>query len=252
MNLVVNARDAMPAGGRLSIETSNAELDELEAAPLGLAAGRYVRLSVRDNGCGMTAATCARIFEPFFTTKDVGKGTGLGLSTVFGIVQQSEGAIAVTSDVGRGTTFHIYLPRVDAAVETIAPVEARPIHARSGNVLVVEDDERLRAVLQRRLTSWGYAMQVAPTAEAALELLESSQTQFDLIMTDLVMPGMDGRTMAARILAARPRARILFMSGYSEHASVKTAAVGPHEHFIAKPFTSAELAGAIDRTLGAP
>ncbi len=252
MNLVVNARDAMPSGGRLSIETSNAELDELEATQLGVPPGRYVKLSVTDTGCGMSAATRARIFEPFFTTKRVGKGTGLGLSTVFGIVRQSEGAILVTSKLGSGTTFQVLFPRCES-LDDLTVVTARvPVTAsRSGRVLVIEDDERLRAVLQRRLTSWGYSMTVAADGETALAMLSGAEQPFDLIMTDLVMPGVDGRTLATRILAETPDAKILFMSGYSDHAAVKTSAIGPHEHFIAKPFTSQELANAIDRTLGA-
>jgi hypothetical protein len=251
MNLVVNARDAMPNGGRLSIETSNVELDELAAAPCGVSPGRYVMLAIRDTGCGMSAATRSRIFEPFFTTKPVGKGTGLGLSTVFGIVKHSQGAIAVTSELGVGTTFRVYLPRVhEVEVDPLPPTHAQIAPRRHGRVLVVEDDARLREVLQRRLTSWGYSMQVATTAEHALAVLDAAAEPFQLIMTDLVMPGLDGRSFATQVLASWPDAKILFMSGYSDHAAVKTTAISAAEHFIAKPFTSEQLASAIDRTLG--
>ncbi|MBX3156061.1 MAG: PAS domain S-box protein [Deltaproteobacteria bacterium] len=253
MNLVVNARDAMPAGGALALETSNVELDEVHAAELGARPGRHVLLAVSDTGCGMTPETRARIFEPFFTTKPVGKGTGLGLSTVFGIVAQSEGAIAVYSEVGRGTTFRVYLPCVDAAAPAaVAEPAARPAPLRgSETVLVVEDDARLRSAVGRQLRSFGYRMIEAHDAQRALEIAASYGGAIDLVLTDLVMPGMDGRTLAARIGAARPATKVLYMSGYTEHAAVKNTALSPGDRLLEKPFSALALSHAIRELLDA-
>ncbi len=250
LNLVVNARDAMPNGGRLSIETSNVELEDALAAQLGVSPGRFVMMAVSDTGIGMNAETRARIFEPFFTTKAVGKGTGLGLSTVFGIVKQSDGAISVYSEPGVGTTFRVYFPRCDAE-DAVAP-SALPNdapHRGSATVLLVEDDEPLRNVIQRRLKAWGYSVHEARDANDALELLLTTAHPIDLVLTDLVMPGIDGRALANRILLHRPQTKILFMSGYTEHAAVKTTALSAQDHFIAKPFTGLDLATALERAL---
>ena len=251
MNLVVNARDAMPTGGTLTLETANVELPDAQAAQLGVTPGRYVRLTVSDTGCGMDAATSSRIFEPFFTTKLVGKGTGLGLSIVFGIVAQSSGAIDVHSEVGHGTTFHVDFPRLGVdAVELEAEPKLPAVHG-DATLLVVEDDHMLLAVLRRRLSSWGYTVLEAGNAEAALELLRRRTEKVDLLLTDLVMPGLDGRELASRVLADRPTTRILYMSGYTDHPSV-TRPLAPHDRVIAKPFVGNDLSVAIRDALRRP
>jgi two-component system, cell cycle sensor histidine kinase and response regulator CckA len=247
VNLVVNARDAMPSGGLLSIETSTSTVNEAEAARIGVRPGRYVVLGVADTGCGMDAPTLARIFEPFFTTKPVGKGTGLGLATVFGIVKQNNGGLAVQSQVGHGSTFHVYLPLLDTDQATAVVIPELDARHGSESILVVEDDPQLRSVIQRRLLSLGYRITVAHDARSAVRVLGDARV--DLLLTDLVMPGMDGRALASRALTSHPSLKVVFMSGYTEHAAVKTAALGPEEHFIAKPFTGAELSVAIRRAL---
>jgi PAS domain S-box-containing protein len=251
MNLILNARDAMPDGGRVIIETMNVELDEHAAAAHALPAGRYVMLSVTDTGCGMDAETRARIFEPFFTTKPVGKGTGLGLPTVFGVVQQTDGAVGVHSEPGRGSTFKVYLPRCASTGTTAEPAAPSPAPSGAGRILLVEDDDLLRASLERRLRNWGYAVAAARDPIEAIELVHAEEQPFNLMLTDLVMPQMDGRTLAARIQPASPDTKILFMSGYTQHGSVKTLEVVGHEHFIAKPFTGDQLARALRHALGA-
>jgi signal transduction histidine kinase len=245
MNLIINARDAMPEGGRIIVETMNVELDELVATTYALPAGRYVMLSVTDTGCGMDADTRARIFEPFFTTKAVGKGTGLGLATVFGIVQQTDGAVSVYSEVGRGSTFKVYLPRCDAARAIAEPAPSPAALAGGGRILLVEDDDLLRTSLARRLKNWGYAVATARDPIEAIELVRAEEQPFHLMLTDLVMPQMDGRTLAARIQPASPGTKVLFMSGYTQHSAVKTLQVTGREHFIAKPFTGDQLARAV-------
>ena len=249
MNLILNARDAMPEGGQLTIETANTELDNHHASPLGLAAGDYVVISVTDTGTGMDAETRAHIFEPFFTTKEVGRGTGLGLATVFGIIQQSDGAIGVSSELGRGSTFRIYLPRI-AGVQPARTISSSfPKRANGGRILLVEDDEMLRVSLERRLRAWGYSVLAARDPLEAIELARCEDQPIQLVLTDLVMPQMDGRTLANRILPARPATRVLFMSGYTQHAAVKTLQVDDREHFIAKPFTGEQLASAVRRAI---
>ncbi|MFT3698122.1 MAG: PAS domain S-box protein [Kofleriaceae bacterium] len=247
VNLVINARDAMPTGGLVIIEASNVEIDDKRATTLGLKAGAYVELSVQDTGTGMDAATKARIFEPFFTTKAVGKGTGLGLSTVFGIVNQSSGAIEVESELGRGTCFRVVFPAVESHADqtTEMPIE----HARgTETVLLVEDDPKLRSVLRRHLTALGYTAHDAPHGHAALEILRKAEVRFDLLLTDLVMPGLDGRSLAVEALREHPELKVVFMSGYTEHAAVKTARF-EHDHFVEKPFTSVKLSHVIRRAL---
>ena len=251
VNLIVNARDAMPEGGRLTIETENIELDELEAAQLGAKPGGYVVLAVTDTGCGMDRATQARIFEPFFTTKGVGKGTGLGLATVFGIVKQSEGAVSVLSEPGCGSTFRIYFPRVDA-VAAVASEPTSPLPLRgSETLLVVEDDAHLLDVLRRQLGALGYRLIDARSADDALDAVLAHPERIDLMVTDLVMPGTDGRGLARQLAVLRPETRVLFMSGYSEHLAARTG-LAPDDHFLAKPFTTARLSMAIRRALEAP
>ena len=251
MNLILNARDAMPHGGTLVIETANQVLDAEAAGRLGIKPGPYVVLAVSDTGVGMSEATRAHIFEPFFTTKEVGKGTGLGLATVFGIVQQSEGTVTVYSEAGHGSTFKVYLPRVDAArAHSDTNVQSEPPPGR-GRILLVEDDALLRTSLERRLRNWGYGVIVARDPGEALDVALHDNEPIELMITDLVMPQMDGRTLASRILPARPATKVLFMSGYTQHAAVKLMAVSEREHFLAKPFTGDQLARALEHALTA-
>ncbi|HUQ01733.1 MAG TPA: ATP-binding protein [Kofleriaceae bacterium] len=251
LNLVVNARDAMPSGGRLVIETANVQLDEARAAEVGTRAGRHVVLTVSDTGCGMTPETQSRMFEPFFTTKPVGKGTGLGLATVFGIVKQTEGGIAVESVVGSGTTFRIYLPRVDVAVVTTSAPEPQRPAPRGGaeTILIVEDDPFVRSAVRRQLRALGYRMLEAGDPASALAVVASYPEPIDLLLTDLVMPGMDGRRLASEVLATRASTRVLFMSGYTEHPAVTSSPFAPSDRLIEKPFTALALSQAIRETL---
>ena len=249
MNLVVNARDAMPEGGSLRIETSNVLLDDVRAPELGVPAGHYVSLSVSDTGCGMTEDVRVRIFEPFFTTKDVDKGTGLGLATAFGIMKESGGAIDVSSEPGRGTTFRLYWPRIDAEASAEARTPFVPERG-SGTVLVVEDDGQLRSILRRYLSNWGYTILEAPSGVAALELLRRHTGPIDLLLTDLVMPGgLDGRSFSKHFLAERPDAKVILMSGYTEHPAIKSAELGPDDYFVQKPFSAQVLCETVSRAL---
>jgi two-component system cell cycle sensor histidine kinase/response regulator CckA len=236
MNLALNARDAMPGGGTLTIGTGTATVD---ATTADLEAGVYARLTVADTGTGMDADTRARIFEPFFTTKEEGKGTGLGLSTVFGIVGQNHGAITVDSELGRGTTFAVYLPcsRETPAPPASAGERSFPVDG-SGSVLVVEDDDGVRSLVQGVLEQSGYAVQVAADPEAALRIADPS---FDLLITDMLMPGMSGRELAARMLERMPSARVLYISGYTGEDITRRAPMEPGARFLAKPFTPTEL-----------
>jgi PAS domain S-box-containing protein len=247
MNLAVNARDAMPSGGRILIETAVTKLDECDAVALGVAAGRYVTLSVTDTGCGMDASVRAHIFEPFFTTKEVGKGTGLGLSTVFGIVKQSNGAITVDSKIGHGTTFRVYFPAIAEAAEPAAQATRHVAPRGAGTVLLVEDDPQLRTVLRRYLSMWGYQLLEASNGAVALELARRHEGPIDLLLTDLVMPEMDGSSLSKQVRADRPATRVVFMSGYTEHPALHNAALGPEDQFMQKPFTAQVLSEAMQR-----
>ena len=244
MNLVVNARDAMPDGGKLTIETGNVELDEEYASRhVALKPGSYVQLAVSDTGCGMDAATRARVFEPFFTTKEKGKGTGLGLSTVYGIVKQSGGSIWVYSEPGQGTTFKIYLPRVLSAVTFSTPVPAvvsRPVGTET--VLLVEDEEAVRELAQRVLRSAGYTVLAAASGADALAICGAHQGHIHMVLTDVVMPQMGGKALVERLAAFRPGIKILYMSGYTDDAIVHHGTLDPGTHFIGKPFNAADLA----------
>ncbi|MBS2038942.1 PAS domain S-box protein [bacterium] len=235
MNLAVNARDAMPDGGRVEVRTANQNLNEDQALALSLAAGPFVCLSVQDSGCGMDEATQMRIFEPFFTTKRLGKGTGLGLSTVYGIVKQSGGAISVKSQPGQGTRMDIYFPANFDPDTNPAP---RDRSIRSGaageSLLVVEDEPALRSVLKRVLTNAGYHVEVAANAGEALLLCERIGPQVDLVLTDVIMPGMNGRELAQRLKRLCPRAKQMFMSGYTDEALERFDFSG--ENFLSKPF----------------
>ena len=244
MNLVVNARDAMPAGGRLTIETSNVEIDEEYAARhVAVTPGSYVQLAVSDTGCGMDGRTREHLFEPFFTTKEKGKGTGLGLSTVYGIVQQSGGNIWVYSEQGQGTTFKVYLPRErSATTATVITPPTVPMRS-TGNetILVVEDEEALRNVARRSLEAAGY--QVLTAADGDEALLKSAQHEGDihLLLTDVVMPRMGGRDVAQALLKMRPTVKVLYMSGYTDNTIGHHGALDAETHFLAKPFTSTAL-----------
>ncbi len=239
MNLVVNARDAMPAGGTLTIETANADIDEaLASRGDDVTAGPYVVLSVTDSGCGMDEPTRLRIFEPFFTTKERGKGTGLGLSTVYGIVKQSGGHVAVDSEPGRGSTFRVYLPRETAAVTVPARAPAsseRPPGTET--VLVVEDEEAVRNLAARILRSAGYSVLVAASADEAVQVAAAHSGEIRLLLTDMVMPGASGELLAERLVAARPRLKVLFMSGYFDSETVRRGVWRAGVRFVGKPFT---------------
>ena len=242
MNLVVNARDAMTGGGRLHIETANVELDEeYGRTHAATPPGSYVMLAVSDAGHGMSRETQARIFEPFFTTKEKGKGTGLGLSTVYGIVKQSGGYIWVYSEPGRGTTFKIYLPRIQAAADEAPANIADVPSVGTETILLVEDEEAVRAVAGRILRRNGYNVIEASNGTEALRECNRSGSRVDLIVTDLVMPEMGGFELAKRVRESRPDARILFTSGYTEDAVLRHSFLEPGAAFLEKPFTPARL-----------
>jgi two-component system cell cycle sensor histidine kinase/response regulator CckA len=255
MNLAVNARDAMPRGGRLTIETGNVALDEAYARQhAGVEPGGYVMLAVSDSGLGMTPEVRSRIFEPFFTTKDVGKGTGLGLATVHGIVKQSGGHIWVYSEPGHGTAFKIYLPRTDSpglAAETLAPAQDEPPRG-SETILLVEDEASLRELVRECLTASGYKVLEASHGTAALEAAERHPGRVDLLMTDIVMPGMSGRELAELLRALRPQIRTLYMSGYTDDAVLLHGVLAEEMAFLQKPFTTADLARRVREVLDRP
>ena len=246
LNLAVNARDAMPSGGRLLIETWNADLDAAYARQHPeVPAGRYVGISVSDTGHGMDARTMARIFEPFFTTKAEGKGTGLGLSTVYGIVRQSGGTVEVESRTGEGSTFRVYLPRVDEKPAREAQAACAAPAGGTERVLVVEDAPSLRSLIHELLDSAGYSVSEAAAPDTALALLASENPAVDVVLTDLVMPGMTGQEFAARLRAAHPSVAVVFMSGYSEQAAAAGAFLDPGTPFLQKPFTLDSLLRAV-------
>lgn len=250
MNLVVNARDAMPTGGRLTLKTENVRLDHEHARQhLELKRGQYVLLSVTDTGVGMDRATEARIFEPFFTTKERGKGTGLGLSTVFGIARQSGGSVCVYSELGEGTTFEIYLPRVDAAAELIRSVRP-PITLRgSETVLLVEDDDQVRAVARGILRENGYHVIDARSAGEALLHAEKHRGTIDLLLSDVVMPQMGGPELASRLASARPNMKVLCMSGYTDDSIVRHGVLAAQIAYLQKPVTPATLTAKVRAVL---
>jgi len=253
VNLAVNARDAMPGGGKLTIETQNVDLDEEYAGGhVSAQPGSYVMLAVSDTGSGMDAVTQARIFEPFFTTKEKGKGTGLGLATVYGIVKQSGGWIWVYSEPGHGTTFKIYLPRVTEAAAPAAPSPVLPISVRgSETVLLVEDDEMIRALVQKVLKANGYTTLVAESGPAALRLAGQHDGRIHLLMTDVVMPGMNGREVAERLAPAHAGIEVLYLSGYTDDAIVHHGVLEPGIAFLQKPFTPAVLVRKVREVLDA-
>lgn len=254
MNMAVNARDAMPEGGKLTIETSNVDLDTGYARiHFPIAPGRYVQLSISDTGCGMDEEVQKHIFEPFFTTKEHGKGTGLGLATVYGIVKQSDGYIWVYSEKGNGTTFKIYLPRVDAPVVVTGEGQTERKSVRgSETVLVVEDETSLRKLVCGVLKSNGYRVLEASRGEEALRISGQHEGAVQLLLTDVVMPQMSGRHLAEQLASLRPQTKVLFMSGYTDDAIVHHGVLEPGMDFLQKPFTPESLARKVREVLDKP
>jgi len=250
-NLAVNARDAMPQGGALTIETLNVTIDERFAQRHGadVAPGRYVLLTVTDTGVGMDEATRARVFEPFFTTKDLGKGTGLGLSTVYGIVKQSQGFIWAYSEVGTGTCFKVYLPQVADALTIDLPQPTAASRACTETILVLEDNDGLRRLATRLLTTAGYTVIGANGGRDALRLLERDDAPVHLLLTDVVMPDMSGPQAAELLTRMRPAMKVLYMSGYTGDAVVRHGVLESETHFLGKPFTAADLLRKVSEAL---
>jgi signal transduction histidine kinase len=253
MNLVVNARDAMPKGGRLSVETAEATLDASAIAEMPDAKpGEYVTLSVADTGIGMPPEIRARIFEPYFTTKDVGKGTGLGLSTAYGIVRQSDGHIALSSEVGQGTTFRIYLPRAEAPQVTAADTVAEKLPEGAEHILLVEDDSSVRRLVKELLVRLGYSVTEAASGRAGLALGSDDTRHFDLAVCDVILGDMSGPAVAEALSALRPSIRVLYMSGYTDEAIVRTGVLDEGKPFLQKPFTPLQLSKKIREVLDEP
>jgi PAS domain S-box-containing protein len=252
VNLVLNARDAMPQGGKLTIETCNMDVEEGSRCSGGIApAGKYVVLAVTDSGCGMDEETQSRIFEPFYTTKELGKGTGLGLATVYGIVKQSGGFIWVYSEIGQGTTLKVYLPRVNDPAATL-PSEEATLDARRGTetVLLVENAEPLRALAKEFLKSSGYAVMEADNGKEALQIARAFSGPIDLLLTDVIMPGMGGKQLAEQLTGLRPATKVLYMSGYPDDGIVKSGILGSGMAFLEKPFTREMLLRKVRQALG--
>ena len=252
MNLVVNAKDAMPEGGKLTLQSSDVTVRQNFSEHRFIQPGRYAVISVADTGHGMDKETQSRIFEPFFTTKEKGKGTGLGLSTVYGIVKQSSGYVFAQSEVGAGTTFYVYLPRVEESAEELSP--AKTLQNEAGGcetVLLVEDEESVRELVHVTLVSRGYKVLQAENGEAGLRIAEACKEPIDILITDVVMPGMGGRELAKRLLALRTGISVLYLSGYTEDAVVTQGAIGPATAFLQKPFTLQNLVKKVREVLRA-
>ena len=251
MNLVVNAKDAMPSGGTLTIETENIVVDETHRrGQTFIRPGPYVMLSVSDTGMGMDKETQSRIFEPFFTTKEKGKGTGLGLSTVYGIVKQSGGYVMVQSELGHGSTFHIYLPQVEGAAEKHVLPVARAAAGGSETILLVEDEESVRQLVRDTLESKGYRVLEADNGETGLKVAGAQQGKIELVITDVVMPGLGGREMVEQLAKTRPETKVLYLSGYTEDAILSDGTIEPGTAFLQKPFTLQNLSRKVRELLG--
>jgi two-component system, cell cycle sensor histidine kinase and response regulator CckA len=250
LNLVVNARDAMESGGRLTIETSNVQLDrDYCAKHHNIEPGPWVMLTVSDTGCGMDAQTQSRIFEPFFTTKAQGKGTGLGLATVYGVVKQSGGFIYVYSEVGQGTTFKVYLPQVVAEVDK--EVSEKPVAPASGSetILFVEDEESVRELVRDYLSAAGYHILEASDGVQALEVAAAHEGTIEILVTDVVMPRLSGRELASRVTAERPNVKVLFISGYTDDSIFRHGVLEGGVAYLQKPFNLKSIAQKIREVL---
>jgi signal transduction histidine kinase len=253
MNLVVNARDAMPRGGKLAIRTRNAKLTEaLMGTQFRIPEGEYVCVTVADTGTGMDSATLARIFEPFFTTKERGKGTGLGLSTVFGIIQHSGGAIDVRSRPGEGTTFDIYLPRIDAPATTDDRSVEPLLRVGSETILLVEDEEPVRTMVKTVLERRGYHVIAAGDGKSAINASEQYHGPIHMLLTDVIMPRMSGPDLARELVQSRPEMRVLFVSGYTDDSVLRHGIEEGDVHFLQKPITPATLTRRLRELLDAP
>ena len=253
MNLAVNARDAMPDGGRLRIETADVEFDEAYTwHHPGSRVGRYVMLAVTDTGIGMSPETQAQIFEPFFTTKERGKGTGLGLATVYGVMKQSGGYIWVDSAPGKGASFQIYLPLTEKLVESAAPAGPRGETLRgSETILLVEDADPLRKLAQAFLETNGFRVLPAPNGERALEVAVRHNQPIDLLLTDVVMPGMNGRVLAEQLAPRQPGMKVLYMSGYTDSFIAGHGVLDPGTYLLHKPFSEDTLVQKVREVLDA-
>ena len=252
MNLAVNARDAMPRGGKLVIETGEFNCDEFFAREHPeMTAGRYVMLAVSDSGIGMDDATRSRVFEPFFTTKDTSKGTGLGLATVYGIVKQSGGHILVYSELGMGTTFKIYLPSAayKLGAETETQAESLPPKREGVTVLLAEDDAVMRRLTRKMLEEHGYGVLEAEDGKSALQVIGSNHATIDLVLTDVVMKGMNGPEMVLRLIESHPEMKVVYMSGYTGEL-VANHGVDSGIRLLEKPFTRIDLLKTVDAVLG--
>lgn len=253
MNLAVNARDAMPQGGKLMIETANVVLDQnYTRQHMSVQPGRYVMLAVTDAGCGMDSQTQARIFEPFFTTKEPGKGTGLGLFTVYGIVKQSGGNVWVYSEAGRGSTFKIYLPHVDDAADELSAIQESDREVKgSETILLVEDEETVRELSQEILQEEGYQVLVASNGKEAIQLCQDYNGSIDLVVTDVVMPKMSGPELVRQLSSLRPAAKTLFLSGYTNASITHNEVLSPEVEFLQKPFSAEAFARKVRQILDA-
>ena len=254
VNLVVNSRDAMPSGGRISIETMNTELDESYASEHSpVISGRYISLTVSDNGVGMTKDTVEHAFDPFFTTKEAGKGTGLGLATVYGIVKQSGGYVWIYSEPGEGTTIKVYLPEVSAAAAFTSAGDGAALTVSvprgSETILLVEDEDAVRGLASRILEKQGYRILVAANGREAMEIATREEGRIELVLTDIVMPGINGRALVEKLSGVRPSIKSLYMSGYTDDDIVRRGFIEPSRAFLQKPFTSEALVRTVRKVL---